>query len=619
MNYRSIVAAFAFAFAFAFALHCIGASAADRYDGETFRVTGAWADGILRANRIQLREQDSDKAQVAGVVSTSDIARQTLRIGPVEVHWSSATQLEGMSGSDLAPGRVVRVSGKMDVAGALRATRIETPDSVWLADEVQLTGMVAQSRRLGAQREVVMLGVPVLLPRAGFNRDDSLTRRQDSRRPEQPFTINLGDRPLRITGEYEMNLRQRRNLVLDDSHGTQVRDDISHDFQLEFFLPWSERVFFFAEAEASYENEFHRTDGNGDSQGTLARGQSWVYFDGLADNRVGLHLGRQNLRETREWWWDDDLDAVRIVFDQGPWHAYAGFARELTKVATRDEGIDPEQKDLDRVFASVSWLWSARQSLEVFGLHQRDHSSQPALGSVVSESRQDESDADLTWLGVRAIGQRSLEDHGTLRYWADLAWVHGDELAYGFDDDGVVESRARRDVNGYGLDIGASWQTRLPGRPSFTAGFARGSGDGDSDDGSDGNFRQTGLHGNKWRFYGVNRFRYLGEVLRPELSNLDIFTLAAGVPFWQNSSVELVYHHYRQVKAADSLRDVRVNADLNSVDRHIGDGIDLVIGIREGHQVDLALSAGWFRSGDAYGDLSGKNAWLLNFEFVYFF
>jgi hypothetical protein len=67
------------------------------------------------------------------------------------------------------------------------------------------------------------------------------------------------------------------------------------------------------------------------------------------------------------------------------------------------------------------------------------------------------------------------------------------------------------------------------------------------------------------------------------------------------------------------MRDVRIDADLNGVDRHIGDGIDLVVGIREGRQVDLALSAGWFRSGDAYGDLSGKNAWLVNLEFVYFF
>ena len=599
-------------------LHCGAASAADRYVGETFRVTGTWTEGGFRANRIQLREHDSDKAQVAGVVSSADAARQTLRIGPVAVQWSSATKLDGISGSDLAKGRAVRVSGKMDDAGVLRATRIEKPESAWVADEVQLTATVADSRMLGEQRQVTMLGVPVRLPREGFNRDDSLTRRQDSRRPELPFTVDLQGRPLRITGEYEMNLRQRRNLVLDDSDETQVRNDISHDFQLEFFLPWSEHVFFFAEAEAFYENEFHRTDGNGDTQGALARGQSWVYIDGLADNRVGLHLGRQNLRETREWWWDDDLDAARIVFDDGPWHAYAGFARELAKVATRDDGIDPEQEDVDRVFGSVSWLWSARQSLEVFGLHQRDHSSQPAVGSVVSESRQDESDADLTWLGVRAIGQRSLEDRGTLRYWADLAWVHGDDLVYGFDED-VVESRARRDVDGYGLDIGVSWQTRLPGRPSFTVGFARGSGDGDLDDGSDGNFRQTGLHGNKWRFYGVNRFRYLGEVLRPELSNLDIFTLSAGVPFWQNSSVEVVYHHYRQVKVAESLRDVRINADLNGVDRHIGDGIDLVVGIREGRHVDLALTAGWFRSGDAYGDLSGKNAWLLNLEFVYFF
>jgi len=591
------------------------AIADSRYLGETFRVTGTWRDGSFTATRIQMREQDDDKAQVAGPVSEVDRAARRLRVGPVEVLWSEDTRFEDLGEEAVVAGRVLRASGKMTPEGALRATRIAATTSSFAADEVQLTASVSHSRSLSGQgREITMMGVPVLLPRAGYNRDDSLTRRQDSRRPDAPLTLDLAGRPLRITGEYEMNLRHRRDFTLED----QVRDDISHELQLEFFLPWSNRLFFFVETDASYENEFHRSDGNGDSEGALGRGQSWVYMDGFAGDRVALHLGRQNLRETCEWWWDDDLDAARIVFDDGPLHAYAGFARELAKVSTRDDGIDPEQEDVDRFFASASWLWSARQSLELFALHQNDRSSSPALGQFVRESRQDESDADLTWLGVRAMGQRSLDARGTLRYWADLAYVRGDELAYEFDDD-AVDARIRREVDGYGIDLGASWETRLPGRPAFTAGFARGSGDRDPDDGDDGSFRQTGLHGNKWRFYGVNRFRYYGEVLRPELSNLDIYTLSAGMRFWQNSSVELVYHHYRQVKPAQTLRDVRIDADLDGQHRHVGDGIDLVIGIREGRHVDLGLTAGWFRSGSAYGALAGESAWLLNLEFVLFF
>lgn len=601
-------------------LTVLPAHAHTRYVGQTLRVTGIWRDGSLGASRIQLREHDWDRAQIAGSVAAVDRVARTLRIGPVTVHWSAETKFEDIGEDGVAEGRLLRVSGTLIASAVLQAARIEKSDSSWSRDELQLTATVSDSRSLGGQgSEVTMMGLPVRFSRAGYNRDDSLTRRQDSRRPDRPLTLDFAGRPLRITGEYEMSLRRRRNLVLDDSDGTQVRDDISHDLQLEFFLPWSDRLFFFAEAEAAHENEFHRSDGDDESQGALARGQSWVYIDGLANNRVGLHLGRQNLRETREWWWDDDLDAARVVYDDGPLHAYAGVARELGRVFTRDDGIDPEHEDVDRFFGSGSWLWSARQSLEVFALHQNDRSSRPAMGQRVRQSRQDESDADLTWLGLRAIGQRSLGASGSLRYWADLAYVRGRELAFGFDESDAVATRVQRDVEGFGLDLGASWQTRLPGRPAFTVGFARGSGDSDPDDGDDGSFHQTGLNANKWRFHGVNRFRYYGEVLRPELSNLDVFTLAAGTPFWQNSSVELVYHHYRQVKPAASLRDVRVNADLDGEHRHVGDGIDLVIGIREGRHVDLALTAGWFRSGSAYGQLEGKNAWLLNLEFVLFF
>jgi hypothetical protein len=151
-------------------------------------------------------------------------------------------------------------------------------------------------------------------------------------------------------------------------------------------------------------------------------------------------------------------------------------------------------------------------------------------------------------------------------------------------------------------------------RPTFTLSYAFGSGDGDPQDEVDRSFRQTGLHENKWRFSGVDRFRYYGELLNPELANLGIATVAVGIPMLKNSSLELVYHRYRQAKAADFLRDARIDDGLTGVSRDIGREIDLVLGFRERRRWELELIAGAFEAGEAFGASSGKRAYGASCE-----
>jgi alginate production protein len=159
----------------------------------------------------------------------------------------------------------------------------------------------------------------------------------------------------------------------------------------------------------------------------------------------------------------------------------------------------------------------------------------------------------------------------------------------------------------------------LPWQPAFTLGYAQASGDDSLKDGVDSAFRQTGLHNNKWRFFGVNRFRYYGELFRPELSNLNVVTAAVGFQFLKNSSVELLYHRYRQTKVADSMRDVRIDADLTGESRALGHEFDLVFGFREWAHLDLSVALATFKAGSAYGSFASKRANSLLFELTYNF
>ena len=104
------------------------------------------------------------------------------------------------------------------------------------------------------------------------------------------------------------------------------------------------------------------------------------------------------------------------------------------------------------------------------------------------------------------------------------------------------------------LDVGGRWDSRLPGQPSFILGYALGSGDKNPQRGSDRAFRQTGLQAND------EEFRTYGELLRPELSNLSIPTLAVQFPIFWKSHIEFAYRHFRQVYPAPFLRDARIEA-----------------------------------------------------------
>ena len=101
--------------------------------------------------------------------------------------------------------------------------------------------------------------------------------------------------------------------------------------------------------------------------------------------------------------------------------------------------------------------------------------------------------------------------------------------------------------------------------------------------------RSFHLQDNNVHFGGVDRFRLYGELLDPELSNLHIVTVALGLRILSKSSIEFLYHHYRQVRRADFLRDHDFKRDPNGLSRRIGDEWDLVIGIEEWEHVEVEL------------------------------
>jgi len=209
----------------------------------------------------------------------------------------------------------------------------------------------------------------------------------------------------------------------------------------------------------------------------------------------------------------------------------------------------------------------------------------------------DDRDADrrrLVFLGVRSRGE-PVED---LDYWFELGYVGG--------RDGPSR------VRGWGVDLGVTYELQVGPKPALTLGLAFGSGDRNPEDGLDRSFRQTGLQENEGDFGGSASFRYYGEVLDPELSNLAIVTVGLGVRPGEQFSLDLVYHYYLQHRASTALRSA-LDAEPSGRSPHLGHGLDLIVGLEEiWARLDVKAVLGYFWPGAAFPGSDG--AWLVGAE-----
>lgn len=426
--------------------------------------------------------------------------------------------------------------------------------------------------------------------------------RIDDRRSEQPFTVDLYGHPVQLTGSWDYTDEQRRNFDLNSAN-PRDRHVREHELKLEARTRLGADTEIFLQAVGLHESR--STQGSADTElGRLERGQSWVRFERLGGTPWALQAGRVALIDRRAWWWDDDLDAVRLLHGGDIWRLDTGLAREVARLSASDRDIAPSARDVTRWFGQATWRLAPRHTIDAFWLYAHDASGAPAAGSVVdSEDDSDPSDLTAAWHGLRASGEWRFDKGPRLAYWADAAVLRGRETlspyAEGADGRFTAGSATTRDVRGQAIDVGLTLVVPIALRPSISVGYAQGSG-GERSATLDANFRQTGLQENKARLAGVKRLQSYGELLQPELSNLAVSTLGVGVRVLSNSSVELVAHRYQQLVPTKELTGSRLSTDPLGVSGDIGHELDLVLALREWRHVELMLKLSRFTPGAAF-------------------
>jgi len=318
-----------------------------------------------------------------------------------------------------------------------------------------------------------------------------------------------------------------------------------------------------------------------------------------------FNLGRRNYEDERHWLYDTPLDIGSVTFRQGPLRVEAFAGREVYK----NVNIWPNQFQVkDRINTSllyVDYRGIEDHRLAAYTIRRKDLSRQAGQPRLS---------------GVRAMGRPT----DNFNYWGELAYLGGRD----------ADSKP---FSGTGYDVGFTYRfTGLPLNPNFTVGYAYGSGDDNPNDGKNHTFHQTGLESNESRFAGISKFKYYGEALDPQLSNLKILTLGIGAYPASTVSVDLVYHKYKLAKIAEELPNSAITAQMNQIDllipspdpdadpilipvrsKDVGQGLDLIVGIRQlfgVRRLGLDLRLGWFFPGQAFrrNDGTEENPILRN-------
>ncbi len=436
-----------------------------------------------------------------------------------------------------------------------------------------------------------------------------LTEREDENRLEHPTTFSVFGRPLTVSGEASESVAALREAGLGQAGPDYDRVLWEQAVTAEVFYSFGHQVALFLQGEAASEYDLDHDVPDRLSTAYLRRDEMWLFAGDVLESGVSLEAGRLDYEDDRLWWWDADLDAARAVWERGDWELQVSVAQELFSDRTSRTWVEPDQERVLRLMGEFSWDWFPDHALELFALRASDHSPTEAVGERVAEDRVDEEDANEYWLGARASGAWQSRRFGLVGYWLDLGMVRGsaDELEF---EDGLPGNNAEvtavthARVSGWAFDVGGTWLLPLAAEPRVSLGWARGS----------RGYRQPGIHANEIGFGGVQRFRRYGEILDPELANLQVLTAALGCTLLRTSSLDVTYHYYSLASRATSLRDNGLDPELTGTSRNVGQGVDVVLALEEWERVELEVIGSGFRSGDAFAAHPRSWAWGGLFE-----
>ncbi|MGQ0527050.1 MAG: alginate export family protein [Alphaproteobacteria bacterium] len=322
--------------------------------------------------------------------------------------------------------------------------------------------------------------------------------------------------------------------------------------------------------------------------------QLWLQYNGLAGVKpLGMKIGRQRFSEPYGLWWNRDLDALRFSYDAALFTGFIAAGENLGSYRTTDEDFLEKDENIFRVMAEVTRQWKTDHYIEGRFAWQNDHSNMEDPGTIVPSLDRDAEDAELAWAGVRARGNNlPLLAGNSISYRVDILSVAGkanEQLTTAGPANNRTKTGSNRtDVLGWAFDAGLNVPLPLKPDALLLFDYAYGSGDDNAGNGTDHSFRQTGLDSNTSTYSdALSTINHYGFTLRPDLSNIHIWTPGFKTPGFKARHFTTLYHHYRLADKAAELRNSDVDAPLNGSDKDLGHAVGMMLSVNLTGEAEL--------------------------------
>lgn len=372
---------------------------------------------------------------------------------------------------------------------------------------------------------------------------------------------------IQVFGTVELSYERQQNFDLDNAEADDL-DVLPLELELEILFEPSDYFSAYARSQLKYEVPLHEKGGRDAESTALLINEANVTVS-EPDPGFSLRLGRQLFEDERQWLYDTELDAVRGTYENP--NLLVELSASRRSWLFQEDLLNPD--DVDKV-----------NYYQLYAIHEPAEDIAVGAYALVLDER-DGNDNRAVFFGLTSTGS----PFDGLTYWLEAALLRGE------DEEG-------RSLRGYGFDLIGSYRFDAALSPRILAGYAFGSGDSDPDDDRNGQFRQTGIQDNEAELDSIASFHYYGEAFDPELSNMSIVTLGAGIRPRVDLSIDLIAHAYFQDVAADELQDSAFDAEPTGRSRRLGSEIDLVLGYKPRKKFQVNGFLGYFTPGRAFED-----------------
>jgi alginate production protein len=409
--------------------------------------------------------------------------------------------------------------------------------------------------------------------------------------------------------------------LLDRGDSREAFLDATPWMHFQFSPQWSAfvRARLFAPTGAVLPNGNDNNNVNASSNAFVGLKEAWIDYGGLTSYPdESIRLGRQRIREDDAQFWDQDIDALRWIFNTTLLQAELGVGHQFGTYRSDDVKLPPDQKDRTYAFGTLSGEWRPLQRIGVRVVHADDNGDQPPLGQIVDDQTKLQN-GHMTWAGVFADNHYyDGPDSPALAYTGSMTWLFGSQRTAITDPTNVIVGEDSGNLHAWAADVGLRYRLPIERLPlQFGASYAYSSG-GDRADLSD-QFSQTGLQSNYSTFTGtralISRFT---DAYRAELGNLRAATAFASLNLgdWDTS---LIWSRYNRVHGDAPVTTDNILVEPNTNSRDLGNGYDLVVTryfggkakdasylIDDEHQSSLRLRGSVFDPGAAYSTASSE-------------